>query len=134
MVSWTAPARLVSDQLINIYFQEWAPLFPILHKPTFLKLYEDYVACPEAMEDKPSLAQLNLVFSIAAHSSNVRGTAPRNFASLTSQSPNMHKRLNRLTRNGMPPWSNFSRRALQRRFRPYYLRKSAAYRKQTMRA
>ncbi|KAF2424910.1 hypothetical protein EJ08DRAFT_652231 [Tothia fuscella] len=69
-ISWTAPARLVSDQLINIFFQEWAPLFPVLHKPTFLKLYEDYVACPEAMEDKKSLAQLNLVFSIAAYSSN----------------------------------------------------------------
>ncbi|KAE9972120.1 hypothetical protein EG327_009588 [Venturia inaequalis] len=73
-VCWQAPARLVSDQLINIFFQEWAPLFPILHRPGFLDLYEEYVSCPEAMEDKPSLAQLNLVFAIAAqsasHSSN----------------------------------------------------------------
>jgi hypothetical protein len=71
LVSWQPPARLVSDQLINIFFQEWAPLFPILHKPTFLGLYEDYVSCPESMEDKKSLAQLHLVFSIAAHSSGV---------------------------------------------------------------
>jgi hypothetical protein len=71
LVSWQPPARLVSDQLINIFFQEWAPLFPILHKPTFLAVYEEYVSCPEVMEDKKSLAQLHLVFSIAAHSSGV---------------------------------------------------------------
>ncbi|TID18319.1 transcriptional activator protein-like protein acu-15 [Venturia nashicola] len=73
-VCWQAPARLVSDQLINIFFQEWAPLFPILHRPGFLGLYEEYMSCPEAVEDKTSLAQLNLVFAIAAqsasHSSN----------------------------------------------------------------
>jgi hypothetical protein len=70
-VLWKAPARMVSDQLINIFFQEWAPLFPILHRPTFLAIYGDYVSCPEGMEDKHSLAQLHLVFSIAAQSSNV---------------------------------------------------------------
>jgi hypothetical protein len=69
-VCWQAPARLVSDQLINIFFQEWAPLFPILHRPGFLGLYEEYVSCPEAMEDKQSLAQLNLVFAIAAQSAS----------------------------------------------------------------
>lgn len=79
-VCWQAPARLVSDQLINIFFQEWAPLFPILHRPGFLSLYEEYVSCPEAMEDKPSLAQLNIVFAIAAqsasHSGNVSFVTP----------------------------------------------------------
>jgi hypothetical protein len=90
LVSWTPPARLVSDQLINIFFQEWAPLFPILHKPAFLALYEEYVSCPEAMEDKKSLAQLHLVFSIAAHSSGVCSTPnhPSTIAnSLQSQYP-----------------------------------------------
>jgi hypothetical protein len=70
-VEWKAPPRLVSDQLINIFFQEWAPLFPVLHRPSFLALYEEYVSCPEAMEDKKSLAQLHLVFGIAALSSDV---------------------------------------------------------------
>ena len=70
-VCFQAPARMVSDQLVNIFFQEWAPLFPILHRPTFLSLYEEYVACPEAMEDKSQLAQLNLVFTIAAQSSDL---------------------------------------------------------------
>jgi hypothetical protein len=70
-VEWKTPPRMVSDQLINIFFQEWAPLFPVLHRPTFLALYEEYVSCPEAMEDKKSLAQLHLVFGIAALSSDV---------------------------------------------------------------
>jgi hypothetical protein len=71
IVSFKAPPRLVSDQMINIFFQEWAPLFPILHRPTFLSLYEQYVSSPETMCDKKSIAQLNLVFGIAALSSDV---------------------------------------------------------------
>lgn len=70
-VVFQAPARLVSDQLVNIFFQEWAPLFPILHRPTFLSLYEEYTANSGAMEDKLHLAQLNLVFAIAAQSSDL---------------------------------------------------------------
>jgi len=57
--------------MINIFFQEWAPLFPVLHRPAFLTLYEQYVASPDAMSDKKSIAQLNLVFGIAALSSDV---------------------------------------------------------------
>lgn len=73
---WRAPPRVVSDQMVNIFFQEWAPLFPILHRPTFLGLYEEYVASDGAIKDKKSLAQLNLVFSIAALSGEVRDVSP----------------------------------------------------------
>lgn len=66
-----APPRLVSDQMINIFLQEWSPLFPVLHRPTFLKLYEDYVANPEGLNDSHAIAQLNLVFDIAALSAEV---------------------------------------------------------------
>lgn len=69
-----APPRLVSDQLINIFFQEWAPLFPVLHRPTFLALYNRYTAEPEAISDKAEIAQLNLVFGIAALSSDARAS------------------------------------------------------------
>ncbi|KAL6708560.1 DNA-binding transcription factor cat8 [Coniothyrium glycines] len=72
IVSFKAPPRLVSDQMINIFFQEWAPLFPVLHRPTFLTLYEQYVSSPDTMSDKKSIAQLNLVFGIAALSSDPR--------------------------------------------------------------
>ncbi|KAF3009758.1 hypothetical protein E8E13_009550 [Curvularia kusanoi] len=72
VVSFKAPPRLVSDQMINIFFQEWAPLFPVLHRPTFLGLYEKYVSNPEDLADKKSIAQLNLCFGIAALSSDSR--------------------------------------------------------------
>ncbi|KAF2798292.1 hypothetical protein K505DRAFT_357656 [Melanomma pulvis-pyrius CBS 109.77] len=72
IIAFKAPPRLVSDQMINIFFQEWAPLFPVLHRPTFLSLYEQYVASPETMVDKKSIAKLNLVFGIAALSSDSR--------------------------------------------------------------
>lgn len=71
-VVWKAPPRLVSDQLINIFFQEWAPLFPILHRPTFLTLYGKYVADPDSITDKAEVAQLNLVFGVASLSSGTR--------------------------------------------------------------
>jgi hypothetical protein len=67
-----APPRLVSDQMVNIFFQEWAPLFPVLQRPTFLKLYAEYVACPEGVENQQSIAQLHLVFAIGAVSAEVR--------------------------------------------------------------
>ncbi|MCJ1402994.1 hypothetical protein MMC11_006216 [Xylographa trunciseda] len=63
------PPRLLSDQMINVFFQEWAPLFPVLHRPTFLKLYADYAANPTSIKDQHSIAQLHLVFGIAALSS-----------------------------------------------------------------
>lgn len=63
------PPRLFSDRCVNIYFQEWAPLFPVLHKPTFLRLYEEFVADPDKVKSNHKLAQLYLVFSIAALSS-----------------------------------------------------------------
>lgn len=65
----SAPPRMFSDRAVNIFFQEWAPLFPVLHRPNFLKQYEDYVTKPEAVTDKHKLAQLHLVFSIAGLSS-----------------------------------------------------------------
>lgn len=66
------PPRLVSDQLLNIFFQEWAPLYPVVHRPAILKLYSRYTSNPESIEDdRYGLAQLNLIFGIAAISSTV---------------------------------------------------------------
>ncbi|PLB43484.1 acetate regulatory DNA binding protein facB [Aspergillus steynii IBT 23096] len=62
----TAP-RLVSDQLINIFFQEWAPLYPVVHRPTILKAYEQYLSNTETLlGNKHDMTQLNLIFGIAA--------------------------------------------------------------------
>lgn len=59
------PPRLLADRAVNVFFQEWAPVFPVLHKPTFLQLYEEYVANPSKIKDSHKLATLYLVFSIA---------------------------------------------------------------------
>ncbi|EEA25624.1 DNA-binding transcription factor cat8 [Talaromyces marneffei ATCC 18224] len=65
--------RLVSDQLINIYFQEWAPLYPVVHRSTILKAYDRYLADPSLLKDQPlTIIQLNLIFGIAALSSMSR--------------------------------------------------------------
>lgn len=66
-----APPRLFSDQMVNLYFQEWAPLFPVLNRQEFLVLYEKYMSDPESIQDGHSLALLNLVLGIAALSSPV---------------------------------------------------------------
>lgn len=68
--SMRIPPRLFSDRCVNVYFQEWAPLFPILHKPTFLHIYEEFVADPEKVKSNHKLAQLYLVFNIAGLSSD----------------------------------------------------------------
>ncbi|KAM0273934.1 hypothetical protein ACHAQH_008105 [Verticillium albo-atrum] len=60
------PPRLFSDRCVNVYFQEWAPLFPVLHKPIFLRVYEEFVADPEKVKNNHKIAQLHLVFAIAA--------------------------------------------------------------------
>lgn len=64
------PPRLFTDRCVNVYFQEWAPLFPVIHKPTFLRIYEEFVSDPEKVKNNHKLAQLHLVFSIAALSSD----------------------------------------------------------------
>ena len=66
----TSPPRMVSDQLINVFFQEWAPLFPIVHRPTFLRIYQDFLSDP-ILKDPRQHAQIYLVFGIATWSSMV---------------------------------------------------------------
>ncbi|KAI8633968.1 fungal-specific transcription factor domain-containing protein [Xylariaceae sp. FL1651] len=69
--SLRVPPRLFSDRCVNVYFQEWAPLFPILHKPTFLHLYEEFATDSDRIKNSHKLAQLYLVFSIAGLSSEL---------------------------------------------------------------
>ena len=44
-------------------------MFPVLHKPAFLRVYEEFVADPEKIKNNHKLTQLYLVFSIAGLSS-----------------------------------------------------------------
>ena len=65
------PSRILSDQMVNVFFQEWAPLLPVLHRPSFLKLYEQYGSDSTQIEDIAGLIQLHLVFGISAVSNKV---------------------------------------------------------------
>jgi hypothetical protein len=62
---------MFADRCVNVFFQEWAPLFPVLHKPTFLCMYEEYMLNPDQVTDHHKLAQLHLVFGIAGLSSDM---------------------------------------------------------------
>ncbi|KAH6655460.1 fungal-specific transcription factor domain-containing protein [Truncatella angustata] len=72
--SMKTPPRLFSDRCVNVYFQEWAPLFPVIHKPTFLRIYEEFGADADKVKSHHKIAQLNLVFCIAALSSELPDT------------------------------------------------------------
>ena len=65
------PSRLDLDQLVNIFFQEWAPLFPVLDKSAYLQLYSKHLADPTSTVGACGIAQLNLVWSLAASSNDL---------------------------------------------------------------
>ena len=67
---------MASDQMVNLYFQEWSPLFPILHRPTVLNLYAAFVADPDSIKSPQEVAQVYLIFGIAALSAEVRSIRP----------------------------------------------------------
>lgn len=63
----------VTNKGLDLYFQEWQPLLPTLHRPTFLRVYEQYLADPDAyllQTNRHGIAQLFLIFEIAAHSAS----------------------------------------------------------------
>jgi hypothetical protein len=66
---------MTTDRLVNIFIQEYAPLFPILQSQAILTLYEEYVNNAGQMQDGKGLAQLNLVFAISALSSQARNSS-----------------------------------------------------------
>ncbi|KAJ6258882.1 Transcriptional activator [Drechslerella dactyloides] len=73
------PPRMISDLLVTAFFQEYHPLFPILHRPKFLSIYDNLINCeqdsPEYPREYHEIAQLFLVFSIASSQSETRNTA-----------------------------------------------------------
>lgn len=96
--------RIASDHLVNVFFQEWSPLFPVLHRPTFLNTYEEFVNDPDSIKDPISVAQLNLVFCTAALAKQVRFVThiiiyAKHFASRAKNS------FPTLNRNGKVPWA-----------------------------
>ncbi|KAI9802982.1 MAG: hypothetical protein M1825_002215 [Sarcosagium campestre] len=65
------PPRLVADHLINVYFQEWALLFPIVHRPSVIKLYESFMSDPDSIGIQHQTL-LQLMFAVAAVSNQAK--------------------------------------------------------------
>ncbi|KAG8526786.1 uncharacterized protein KY384_008215 [Bacidia gigantensis] len=59
-------SRMESDRMVNTFFQEWSPLFPILDRQAVLEIYENYLTDPDEMKSQQSIALLNLLFGIAS--------------------------------------------------------------------
>ncbi|KMU77189.1 acetate regulatory DNA binding protein FacB [Coccidioides immitis RMSCC 3703] len=52
------PPRLVSDQLLYIFFQEWAPLYPVVHRPDIPQnLQSIHIQSPVHRERQPRIPQ-----------------------------------------------------------------------------
>jgi hypothetical protein len=58
--------------MVKTFIAEWLPVFPIIGSVELLKRYTTWLAGDCAADDFKSLALLNLVFSIAATSNEVR--------------------------------------------------------------
>lgn len=69
-LSMSRPPCLVSDQLVNIFIQEWMPLLPIIDPAKFLDTYADFNANEECTLEPNTIVQINLAFSIAATSAD----------------------------------------------------------------
>jgi len=72
------PPRMISDLLLTTFFQEWHPLFPVLHRPTFLQIYENFVNLDNSALDYPrkhhEIAQLFLVLAISSSQTEARNS------------------------------------------------------------
>ena len=70
LVGSTMPYHSVrTNKITDLFFQEWQPLLPVLHRPTFLRVYEQYLAGPDAgnwQANKQAIAQLFLIFEISS--------------------------------------------------------------------
>ncbi|KAK7205630.1 fungal-specific transcription factor domain-containing protein [Myxozyma melibiosi] len=60
------PPRVLADQLVDSFFRDWHPLFPILHIPTFRSDFQRLYSSSTLLGKEEFLVQLYLVFAISA--------------------------------------------------------------------
>ncbi|KAK9493379.1 fungal-specific transcription factor domain-containing protein [Lipomyces doorenjongii] len=60
------PPRVVADQLVNFFFKDWHPIFPVLHAPTFMADYEKVYNASTLLGKEEFLVQLYLIFAISS--------------------------------------------------------------------
>jgi hypothetical protein len=68
------PRRTVADNFVQNFFELTHSVFPILHRPTFLELYDKLWTSDgnEEVEDPVFMATLNIIFSIGSQLSTIR--------------------------------------------------------------
>ncbi|KAK9359960.1 fungal-specific transcription factor domain-containing protein [Lipomyces starkeyi] len=60
------PSRVLADQLVNFFFKDWHPFFPVLHAPTFMADYEKVYNASTLLGKEEFLVQLYLIFAISS--------------------------------------------------------------------
>ncbi|KAJ8100545.1 fungal-specific transcription factor domain-containing protein [Lipomyces tetrasporus] len=60
------PPRVLADQLVNFFFNDWHPIFPVLHAPTFMTDYEKAYNASTLLGKEEFLVQLYLIFAISS--------------------------------------------------------------------
>jgi Fungal specific transcription factor domain len=63
--SFALPSKASAEKLVNSFFNTWQPLFPILHRPSFLWDF-DAMYTEKGSKDPAQYAQIWLVLAIAA--------------------------------------------------------------------
>lgn len=77
---WILPVRRVANKYVDIYFRDAFPLYPFLHKPTFLKAYEGvWNDDNSGGDDDLFYCVINLIFAFGVlheHSNTVSQDVP----------------------------------------------------------
>ncbi|KAK9375463.1 fungal-specific transcription factor domain-containing protein [Lipomyces chichibuensis] len=60
------PPRVLADQLVNFFFKDWHPIFPVLHVPTFMADYEKVYNASTLLGKEEFLVQLYQIFAISS--------------------------------------------------------------------
>jgi hypothetical protein len=63
--TFALPSKVSAEKLVKIFFDNWHPLFPVLHQPSFRWDF-DAMYTEKASNDPANLAQIWLILAIAA--------------------------------------------------------------------
>jgi len=63
--TFALPSKASAEKLVNTFFNNWHPLFPVLHRPSFQWDF-DAMYTEKASKDPAHLAQMWLVLAISA--------------------------------------------------------------------
>jgi Fungal specific transcription factor domain len=73
--TFALPSKASAEKLVNAFFDNWHPLFPVVHKPSFQWDF-DAMYTEKASNDPANLAQMWLILAIAARDNVTKVTPP----------------------------------------------------------